>query len=102
MSIQMTPRSTWTADETRRLHDLAERGYTDEEIADILGRSLSSVQCKRRRQGSVRARGGALKAERPVKPCMRCRVHFRPEHRYNYICTRCNGEIAEIGLPWAA
>ena len=47
----------WTSEDERTLRDMFDSGMTDEEIADSMDRSVTSVNCKRRKMRLLQRRG---------------------------------------------
>lgn len=90
MSGKRAPAYAWTDSETPKLVELWSRGDNVEQIAEVLGKSVSAVQTKAGRM-SLRARRWPTRQHPTarIRPCMCCGERFYSEWFGNRICSAC-------------
>lgn len=92
----------WNAVTIERIVSMISRDPrpTNAEIASELGCSVTALATLLSRRGISNAHGAearrAGRLARQMRPCLCCRVPFRPESRINRLCQRCNSEISAM------
>lgn len=93
----------WNQLNEMRLRSLAERGFTDAEIAEGLslylpGITIVAVRHIRQRLKLYRPRGGPRLSQRHVtgRRCLSCGKQFKSEGKHNRICKPCARKIERM------
>ncbi|MBO1325369.1 hypothetical protein K2X14_11480 [Acetobacter sp. TBRC 12305] len=81
----------------QRIAVLRERNVAAKLIASQLGMNLEDVRAhlKEMRAQKAQERERA-KAAIKLRPCLRCRREFRPEHKGNFMCSGCKSTTAGL------
>lgn len=96
------PGMTWDSATIDRIVSMISREPrpTNAAIAAELGCSITALATLLSRRGISNSHGAearrAGRLARQMRPCLCCRVPFRPESRVNRLCQRCNSEISEM------
>lgn len=92
----------WNTETIERIVSMIPRDPrpTNAEIAAEMGCSVTALATLLSRRGISNSHGAeARRAGRfavQMRPCICCRVPFRPESRVNRLCQRCNAEISAM------
>lgn len=93
----------WTDYELLLLGKLIAEGFTNEQLAEALDRSVGSIQRKRQRsvdgpmaRATTTARRGLPEQVKAERTCLRCRKKFQSEGIGNRICPTCKNSISHM------